>query len=70
MHIGTVEMIQSPDAILCLRFQAFKMVWKLACSQPGKAKIVTQAEKTYLVRPISFGGPCTAKLKFRVRSNH
>ncbi|XP_057505421.1 probable polygalacturonase At1g80170 [Actinidia eriantha] len=46
--------------------KAFKDVWKLACSQPGKAKIVTQAAKTYLVRPITFGGPCKAKLKFRM----
>ncbi|PSS17871.1 Polygalacturonase [Actinidia chinensis var. chinensis] len=46
--------------------QAFKEAWRLACDFPTKTKIVIRAGKNYLVRPIDFGGPCKAKLKFRI----
>ncbi|KAH7557278.1 hypothetical protein JRO89_XS11G0100700 [Xanthoceras sorbifolium] len=39
--------------------QAFMKAWKQACSHPG-AVLVVPEEKTYLLKPIRFSGPCKA----------
>ncbi|KAG5537584.1 hypothetical protein RHGRI_024887 [Rhododendron griersonianum] len=46
--------------------KAFEDVWKLVCSFPSRAKVIIPAGKTYLVRPIIFGGPCRSKLTLEI----
>ncbi|RVW81626.1 putative polygalacturonase [Vitis vinifera] len=41
---------------------AFRNAWKIACASITKASIVIPHDKKFLVRPISFGGPCRAKV--------
>jgi galacturan 1,4-alpha-galacturonidase len=37
-------------------FQALKKVWEVACSTKGSVVVV--AKRNYLVKPITFSGPC------------
>ncbi|KAK9281993.1 hypothetical protein L1049_004904 [Liquidambar formosana] len=46
--------------------KAFKDTWKTACSQSSRTTIEIPAEKTYLVRPIDFAGPCRSKVTLRI----
>ncbi|RHN79111.1 putative polygalacturonase [Medicago truncatula] len=39
--------------------KAFKKVWQVACSSKGS--VVVLAQKNYLVKPITFSGPCKSK---------
>lgn len=45
--------------------QAFEKAWKAACSSNG-AIVLVVPQKTYLVRPIEFSGPCKSHLTMQV----
>ncbi|KAL5744006.1 hypothetical protein ACOSP7_026869 [Xanthoceras sorbifolium] len=45
--------------------QAFMKAWKEACSHPG-AVLVVPEEKTYLLKPIRFSGPCKANTTVQI----
>ncbi|KAM7505483.1 hypothetical protein LguiB_004387 [Lonicera macranthoides] len=45
--------------------QAFRKAWKKACSTKGATFVVPKG-KTYLLKPITFEGPCKSKLIFKI----
>ncbi|BFG42913.1 hypothetical protein CerSpe_291870 [Prunus speciosa] len=45
--------------------QAFEKAWKAACSSNG-AIVLVVPQKTYLVRPIEFSGPCKSHLTMQI----
>lgn len=47
--------------------QAFKVVWKIACSSPSRLKIVVPAKNSYLIKPVDFVGPCQSNVTLKVR---
>lgn len=49
-------------------FQAFKKAWKAACSSPGSVLRVPR-NKNYLLKPITFKGPCKGGIEVQVRSH-
>ena len=50
----------------CWVFQAFKKAWKAACSSPGSVLVVPK-NKNYLLKPITFQGPCKSSITVQVR---
>lgn len=59
----------SSDLVVNICLQAFRNAWKIACASITKASIVIPHDKKFLVRPISFGGPCRAKVTVTVSTN-
>ncbi|XP_009336112.2 LOW QUALITY PROTEIN: polygalacturonase [Pyrus x bretschneideri] len=45
--------------------QAFLKAWKVACSSSG-AIVLVVPQKSYLVRPIEFSGPCKSRLTMQI----
>lgn len=45
--------------------QAFQKAWKAACSSNG-AHVLLVPKKNYLVKPITFSGPCKSKLTMQI----
>ncbi|KAL5756379.1 hypothetical protein ACOSP7_020812 [Xanthoceras sorbifolium] len=46
--------------------QALKNVWEMACSFPGRTRIVIPAGYTLLTHPIDFSGPCKSKVTLEI----
>lgn len=46
-------------------FQAFLKAWKTACGSTG-APVLLVPKKNYLVKPITFSGPCKSQLTMQV----
>ncbi|GMN54751.1 hypothetical protein TIFTF001_023883 [Ficus carica] len=46
--------------------KAFEKAWKAACSSPRGAVMVVPKEKNYLLKPITFSGPCKSKITLQV----
>ncbi|CAJ1967577.1 unnamed protein product [Sphenostylis stenocarpa] len=44
--------------------QAFKKAWEVACSSEGAVFVV--AQKNYLLKPITFSGPCKSNIQVRI----
>lgn len=54
----------------CLKYyfwllQAFEKAWEEACSYEGAVFVVPQ--KNYLLKPITFSGPCKSNIAVQVR---
>lgn len=49
-------------------FQAFQKAWNAACSSNG-AHVLLVPQKNYLVKPITFSGPCKSQLTMQVMKN-
>ena len=45
--------------------QAFKKAWKKACATSG-AVLLVPSNKNYLLKPITFSGPCNTALTIEV----
>ncbi|KAM7262446.1 hypothetical protein ACFE04_000129 [Oxalis oulophora] len=45
--------------------QVFEEAWKKACSSRGAVLVVPRG-KTYLLKPISFSGPCTSPIQIKI----
>lgn len=45
-------------------FQAFNKVWEAACSWKGTAIVL--AQKNYLLKPITFSGPCKSNIEVQI----
>ncbi|GMH03635.1 hypothetical protein Nepgr_005474 [Nepenthes gracilis] len=46
--------------------EAFRSVWKLACSTSPWSKIVIKAGQIHLLKPIDFAGPCHGKVTLSI----
>ncbi|XP_057989479.1 polygalacturonase-like [Hevea brasiliensis] len=46
--------------------EAFKKAWDKACSSNEIANIVVPENKTYLLKPVTFSGPCQSDLIFQI----
>ncbi|KAJ9158788.1 hypothetical protein P3X46_024335 [Hevea brasiliensis] len=46
--------------------EAFKKAWDKACSSNETANIVVPENKTYLLKPVTFSGPCQSDLTFQI----
>ena len=52
----------------CWVFQAFKKAWEAACSSQGSVLVVPK--NNYLLKPITFEGPCKSSITVQVRFHH
>ncbi|TYJ31511.1 hypothetical protein E1A91_A06G203900v1 [Gossypium mustelinum] len=46
--------------------RAFENAWNVACSSPGRIRIVIPAGYTYLVHPVELGGHCKSKITLMI----
>ncbi|KAK4797413.1 hypothetical protein SAY86_029739 [Trapa natans] len=46
--------------------EAFKRIWKTACSLKVPSKIIIPAGKTYLLSPVDLSGPCRSKVILQI----
>ncbi|KAL1061114.1 hypothetical protein V6Z11_1Z042100 [Gossypium hirsutum] len=50
--------------------RAFENAWNVACSSPGRIRIVIPAGYTYLVHPVELGGHCKSKITLMALTFH
>ncbi|KAM7476736.1 hypothetical protein LguiB_023979 [Lonicera macranthoides] len=46
--------------------QAFNRAWKEACSSKGGVIFVVPRNKVYLLKPVTFSGPCQSRITFKI----
>ncbi|XP_074320481.1 polygalacturonase-like [Silene latifolia] len=49
--------------------RAFEKAWKQVCSSTGSASLLVPSNQNYLLKPLTFSGPCKANVTLKISGN-